>query len=199
MQMQNSGLIIVRFRMKSEVTLEVVSGSSWAVILGSSICLSLLPFSVSPKYPPEDAAPPKLFTLCLAKETHSCSSVSPRPLLSHHSPTLGRPLPWGRKAMTSASSWWVCWSPYPPILKTPCGTGECRRETEPKRHPSSPTISCPLLFRKWMAASARVRTSTPAWARRRPEPRECADATLPIRTSPELRPAPIFKEVKSVQ
>lgn len=69
--MQNSGLIIVRLQIKPEVTLELVSGSSCAVTLGSSIFLYFLPFSVSPKNPPEDAAPPKRSTLRLTGETQS--------------------------------------------------------------------------------------------------------------------------------
>ena len=86
MQMQNRGLIIVRLRIKPEMTLELVSGSSRAVTLGSSIFLFFVPVSVSPKHPPEDAASPKLSTLRLAGETRSLLPCSPGPAVKSPQP-----------------------------------------------------------------------------------------------------------------
>lgn len=59
---------------------------------------------------------------------------------------------------------WVCWSPYPHYPQDSLPGRWRRGKTEPKRLPP-PTISRPLLFREWMAAPARVRTSTPACTR----------------------------------
>ena len=68
--------------------------------------------------------------------------------------------------MMSPLTGWVCWSQYLRIPKTPCRDDEREgSKIEPKRLPPSPAISRPLLFRKRMAAPARVRTSTPACTR----------------------------------
>lgn len=65
--------------------------------------------------------------------------AGPGPPLSHPSPRLGRPLPWGRKALMSPLTGWVCWSSYPHIPKTPC------RDVERGRGRRNPKDSLLLL------------------------------------------------------
>lgn len=100
--------------------------------------------------------------------------------------------------MMSPLSGWVCWSPNPPIPKTPCR--DVRVEgwgARPNQKDSLLLLPsrAPLLFRKWMAAPARVRTSTPACTRGHAEGPSLARLQLSpypseLRSNSAPRPSP---------